>query len=301
MMRKTAIILALTTLTSTTYSQPSYAEDLEELLSGQQLPLTLQLKNLDSSWRQITINGQFEMGDLLQSYSSLFGGSTNSNIYYTQGKMVKVGSETYVIAYRLPSKGEPFSFSSIFQSVLGGAKEPTPDNKLTLETPLTLSLLNLRTIGSLNNVRSFNLDETIAASEKAYQESIAAYEKARLESINTEVNSHLETLTSALIGYTIENDGLLPKMNNVQELQSILADRVDSSYFVHPETSEAYQINSSLSGKNLSDISNPQDILVFYEAKPASDGTRGVSFLDGSVKRIADADWNSIQQKSKLP
>lgn len=298
-MRKTAIILALTTLIST-YSQPSYAENLEELLSGQKLPLTVQLKNLDNSWRQITINGQFEMGDLLQTYSSLFGGSTN-NIYYTQGQMVKIGSETYIIAYRLPSKGEAVSFSSIFQSVLGGTAQPAPDNKLTLETPLTLSLLNLRTIGSLNNVRSFNLDETIAASEKAYQESLAAYEKTHLESINTEVNSHLQSLTSALITYATDNNGVLPKMDNVNTVESILADRVDSSYYLHPETAEPYQINFSLSGKNLADIPNPEETIVFYEAKPASDGTRGVSFLDGSVQRIADADWSTVKQKSKLP
>lgn len=114
-MRKTAIILALTALIST-YSQSSYGSDFETLVSGQQIPLTKSLKDFDDSWRQISISGQFEMGDFMKNWAGLFGGSSYNYVYYTQGKTVKVADETYVIAYRLPSTAEGLNMRTLMET-----------------------------------------------------------------------------------------------------------------------------------------------------------------------------------------
>jgi hypothetical protein len=139
-MRRTAIgwLLAATAATAATSSQLSFAAELPDLLSGDRFPLTLKLKNLNNEWRGFSMSGQYEMGEWMQTFSSMFGNSA-SNTYYTKGQTVNIGNETYMVAYRIESRSD----------------------KLTPETTLSLSLLNLRTIGSLNNIRLFNVEQEI--------------------------------------------------------------------------------------------------------------------------------------------
>lgn len=176
-MKKNAVLLTLTALFSIS-SLPSYSSDFSSLVSGQKVPLTKQLKDLDSSWRQISVSGQYEMGDFMKNWSSLFGGSPSNYIYYTQGETVEVASETYVIAYRLPATGEGLTIQSLMGTVTSfGCDEASLPIQLLPETAINLSLLNLRTIGSLNDVRSFNLSEELATSKKRYEEAKTACEQ----------------------------------------------------------------------------------------------------------------------------
>jgi hypothetical protein len=188
-MRKTAIILALTALIST-YPQSSYGSDFETLVSGQQIPLTKSLKDLDDSWRQISISGQFEMGDFMKNWAGLFGGSSYNYVYYTQGKTVKVADETYVIAYRLPSTGEGLNMRTLMETTFSmGCTEASLPIQLKPETSLSLALLNIRTIGSLNDVRSFNLKEELTASEQNYQKAKTACEQMPTQPIQTPIET----------------------------------------------------------------------------------------------------------------
>lgn len=143
-MRKTAIALALAAVLCS-HSQSSIGAELDQVISGSRFPLNLKVMDLDSEWRCLSISGQFETGGGMQPFNP-FLLTTGSNFYYTKGKTVTVGSETYMIAYRLDN--------------------PARQLKLTPETTLTLSLLNLRTIGSLNNIRQFNFEQERAMFER---------------------------------------------------------------------------------------------------------------------------------------
>jgi hypothetical protein len=136
-MRRKAIALVLAAILCT-YSQSSISAELDQVISGSKFPLNLKLMDLDSEWRGFSISGQFETGGGMQVFNSLLV-TTANNLYYTKGQTITVGSETYLIAYRL----------DITERQL----------KLTPETKLMLSLLNLRTIGSLNNIRQFNFEQ----------------------------------------------------------------------------------------------------------------------------------------------
>lgn len=303
-LRRTALIFALATFLSTT-PQRSHSAEFEELLSGSQAPLTIQLQDMDDSWRLISISGQFEMGDLLQTYNSFFGGQNrNRSAYYTRGETVTIGSETYVIAYRLPPSGTPLNFANMLGNIFGmaGCDESATPNPLAPSTSLTLSLLNLRTIGSVNDIRPFNLQQTLADSKKMVEEMQAACQQAQVEQVNARVSSSLSTLAFALQGYANEHNGVLPNLDSPAAAREALESFVgDPSAFVHPMTSEPYQPNPSLSGKTLADIANPSATIAFYEATPDADGTRNVSYLDGAVDRIAATDWASVQQSLGLP
>lgn len=118
--------------------KPSLSQPLLEVLEGDRYPLSFQLKDLDSSWRVFSISGQLEAGLFLTIIGSFIGVAPNE--YYTQGETVNVGNQTYLVVY-----GIPFSVT-----------EAAP------EAPVTLSLLNLRAISTMNNIQPFDLDAELA-------------------------------------------------------------------------------------------------------------------------------------------
>jgi hypothetical protein len=309
MMRKITIILALASSIFAS-SQKCFAEDFQGLISGKQAPLSKQLKDLNSSWRQIAISGQYEMGDLMKSWTGIFGTGGYNNIYYTQGQTVRVNDETYVVAYRLPASGKTLTMKSLFESAMGSFTSLTgadcssvsSSEKITPETTIDLSLLNLKTIGSLNDIRPFNLQEELAVLEKAEQESKAACEQAKLEASHSRVESNLRDLGVALHSYADNNDGKLPNMDNLETVKVALKDFVtDESVFLNPETLEPYLPNASLSNRKLADLDRANETVAFYEVKPAADGTIGVVYVDGFYQRIKQEDWEEVKRSSQLP
>jgi hypothetical protein len=127
--------IAVSAIVMVSTSSVSAQTSFSEVLSGKNIPSTIRLKDLNPEWRGLSTSGQFEFGNTFQTiFSSFFGGTLNAG-YYTKGQTVNIGTETYIVAYSLQDKPEK----------IGG------------ETVLSLSLLNLKTIGSLNNIRVFNL------------------------------------------------------------------------------------------------------------------------------------------------
>ncbi|MFP4006687.1 MAG: hypothetical protein ACLFV6_01580 [Spirulinaceae cyanobacterium] len=118
--------------------KPSLSQPLLEILEDDRYPLSFQLKDLDSSWRVFSISGQLEAGLFLTIIGSFIGVVPNE--YYTQGETVNVGDRTYLVVY-----GIPFSVT-----------EAAP------EAPVTLSLLNLRAISTMNKIQPFDLDAELA-------------------------------------------------------------------------------------------------------------------------------------------
>jgi hypothetical protein len=115
-------------------AEPSLAN----VLSGNSVPTSIKLKDLTPEWRAMSTNGQFEFGNF-QAFINVFGGGAFATNYYTKGQTVSIGSETYIVAYSLLSLVD----------------------KVSPEMPLNLSLLNLKTIGSMSNIRAFEtLSET---------------------------------------------------------------------------------------------------------------------------------------------
>jgi hypothetical protein len=308
-MRKIALSLAIVT-SILTYSQKCFAKDFQELISGKQAPLTRQLKDLDDSWRQVAISGQYEMADLMKSWTNLFAANLYDNLYYTQGKTVRVNDETYVVAYRLASSAEPLNLMSLLEGVMGSVsgvaggdcEAIASPEKITPETKVTLSLLNLKTIGSLNNVRPFDLETDLALLEKTEKQAQEACEQANLAAMDSQVESNLQSLGSALRSYAEQNEQQLPDMSDLETVKLALQEFVyDESVFYHPETFEPYLVNSSLSGKNLAELDEGEEIVAFYEASPAADGTIGVVYTDGVCQRISAEDWEAVKETSKLP
>jgi hypothetical protein len=193
-MKKIATFILALTLGQAAQAQSS---DLQALLSGRDAPTAIRLGQLDGSWRRVVIAGagaeKGGMSDMLGTLAqlgaagkggggggaeaamgmmfmnSLFGGGGGkAPVYYTQGRTVTMGSETFLVAYT-PEKKEINIMELIAESQKNGGKEPDfqklmEGGKVTAETPLAVSFINVKAINSLSGVRPFELQREIAES-----------------------------------------------------------------------------------------------------------------------------------------
>lgn len=123
-------------------------------------------------------------------------------------------------------------------------------------------------------------------------------QEASIETKPTDVDTDmkgLRSLRTALMMYLAEHGEVLPPTKDYAKVRSSL-----KPYISAEESAQAtndhpvYSWNGNLSGKRLTAISNPESIVTFYEASPASDGSRGTAFLDGSVRRLSKSEWDRV-------
>jgi len=263
-------------------SQPAQSAEMKDLLFGEKYALTLQMKDLDGQWRRLSAGGAGDSGGIAAVYSAMFGGG--GGVYYTKGETVSVATETYLIAYIL--RGKPVNYMMVMREGPGAG----PREEVTAESPLGFSLLNLRAIGSLTDIRQFNLEEEIAA-----------YAEVSGEQVSTDSMSNLKNIALAVQMFMADYDDVMPDMTDMVAVMDELGEYVrNDEMFFQPDTGQAYGINSSLSQKSLAEVADPVSIAVFYEEEPGEDGMRGVAFLDGHAARVGEAEWEHIKAESGI-
>jgi hypothetical protein len=271
---------------------PAYGQggDLKDLLSGSVHPLSLKLSELNSEWRRLRAGGSDSSG-LMGFYSAMMGGVATTH-YYTQGKTVTVSGETYIVAYRPRSK--PVNLPGMMSS----SRPPAPE-KVTPNTVLCLSLLSMKTAGSLEDIRPFNLQDEVTESEQAAQ---GGGGEESEPSATGSSQSNLKQLALALTMYTQDYDEVLPPMKQSAAVKKVLMPYVkNEAIFAHPDTKKPYVPNAILSGKKLAHIAKPNEMVAFYEASPGSDGKRWVAYLDAHVAQVSETDWPRVKRASKIP
>lgn len=167
-------LLALAAVCGLALPAESQGLDLSILLSGKLCPLTVKLKQLNTEWRLVTIHGRASAsGNVALNFSgsskystsqnNLLGASGGTQVYVTKGQTLSANGVTYLVAYHLPRTR--LDLSSLLEAV--ATKTPPTATVLTPESSLPLSLLNVRTIASLEDVRVFNMKWVISQSEQA--------------------------------------------------------------------------------------------------------------------------------------
>ncbi len=279
MLRPLCCFLALFSLLIFARPAPCQSTDFVSALSGDKHPLTLKLKALDSSWRSVSLGNS---GDQMQLYLAMMSGGA-PNVYYTKGETVTVGGDIYLIAYHHQA-------AINYAALMRGGAEPPVLPKLTPETDLSLSLLNLRLLGSLNDIQPFSLVDALSP--------VAAAEP---DPNQTSV-SNLKEIGLALVQYVQDYDENLPPMKTVSEVdEAIYPYLKDRKLLEQPKTHELYQVNTSLSHRSLASFNEPATMVTYYEASPADDGLRAVLFLDGHVTRVPDTEWQRLRVASHVP
>jgi hypothetical protein len=278
---RTAMIVACIAAFALGAVQICAAAELGDVLTGKVHPLSLKAGELDGSWVRFTAVGDLNMA-WAQMYAAMLGGQGAA--YYTKGETVRAAGETYLVAY-----GRTLDRTT-WTEMMRYREEPRQPEPLTGKTPLALSLLNLRTVGSLTNIEPFDL----ASEQEAHKESAEYENQARSL-------SNLKNLALALQMWMADHEDVLPDLSSVDTIQETLDEYVKNrSVFTHPGTDQTYAVNSSLSGLHLPTVKDPSGVAVFYEQTTWSDGTRGVGFLDGHAKRVDAQKWQEIKRVSGI-
>ena len=193
-MKKSLLITALLILSYSASAQtppapvlaeqaaPVTATTLKELLNSSAHPLTIKIKDMKpEEWRRFSLTGQSDSGGGMGNYMMLLFGAMGGGggldslpnadaVYYTQGQMATVGAETYLITYR-PLLKQPDMMALMMQTQRNGNAQPAPEQlipeKLTLDSAVSLSLLNVKKIGGMSDIRPFDAALEVAEHEKA--------------------------------------------------------------------------------------------------------------------------------------
>ncbi|MEZ5278419.1 MAG: hypothetical protein R3F07_18700 [Opitutaceae bacterium] len=147
--------------------------------------MSLKLGELGSDWRRFTIHTAGNANSNVSVSVTGSGGSsassqnnvadiTGSRSYYTKGQTETVAGRIYLVAYRLP--GNALDLSGLIQAL--AAKKPPIPAVLTSGTMLSLCLLDLNTLGNLEEIRAFDLKGEIAESERLARTITAALSAA---------------------------------------------------------------------------------------------------------------------------
>jgi hypothetical protein len=153
-----------------------------DLFSGKGPAPTLKLRELNATWRRVTINGPAELkGSGSASsfaggiFGAMFGGGmppapSYSPPSYTLGATTTLGGETFLVVYRPNFKALDLgTLMKLGPAGQGGGELPAPE-KLTADSSVVLTLVNVRSITSLADFRAFNLQQELAESAKAAEE-----------------------------------------------------------------------------------------------------------------------------------
>ncbi len=257
---------------------PAASSDFTSAMSGTTRPLTLKIKDLDATWRQLSIS-KVGGADLL----SLFAGSARGaapalDQYYTHGETTVIGGETYLVAYRYALK---------LSDLMGNASTPP---QITPDTTLNLSLINVRQIASLDSIQPF-------APVTAAQTDAEAAKNAQAQSL-----ANLKQIGLGLLQYTQDWDEHYPPMQSTEIAKNALLPYIKSdTVFQNPTTHKPYRPNTSLSHQPLVSIQNPSTLMAYYDDGPNADGERGVLFADGHAKMVTEEEWRRLKAASHLP
>lgn len=171
--RLVTLVMMFGTLLLSIAHSSGLGADLKDLLSGESTPLSLELRDLGSDWRRFTIHTIGTASSNISVSVTGSGGSsassqnnvadiTGSRSYYTRGLTESVGDRSYLVAYRQP--GNSLDLTGLIQAL--ATKQPPAPAVLKPETTLSLCLLDLESLGSLEDIRAFDLEGEIAESER---------------------------------------------------------------------------------------------------------------------------------------
>lgn len=200
---------------------------LKEMLSGSAHPLTMKLRDMKpEEWRRFSLADQTDgggAGNFLMLFYSVFAGANGANalsntdaVYYTQAQTVAIGAEIYLVAYR-PLLKQPDMTALMMQGQNIGNGQPRPEQiipeKLTLDSNVSLSLLNVKKISGMADIRAFDAAQEVAerqASDKALLDMI----QANAAQNNPAVNAPLPEVIAPKIRTFISADKTLAAKEN---------------------------------------------------------------------------------------
>ena len=250
--------------------------NLRAFLSGTALPLSLKMSDLDGTYRSFTVS---RANDSFLNYMQMVGAMQGMDFgrYYTTGQTTTIGGQTYLICYRPQTEPDAAALRNFGHGDPVVQTKPSPDDKVSL------SLIDLKTAGSLNDVRVFDPKRELQTDAEGRTASVRA----------------LTFLGQGIRQAIQARGGVVPDVAETVDAQT----RRNFYPYVHdertwrnPANDEFYTPNPEISGLRLSNVQNAKYLPAFYESEPSADGSVAIVFLDGHVERATAARWERYQE-----
>lgn len=249
----------------------------KDVMAGRVVPLTMKGGDLGASWRSFLVGRGTDVPSLMLGEYGL----TDLLVFYSNGEVVSIIGQDYLVAYN-----RHISIGTSDLDEPGALKKTVLETRLKRDSPLYLSLLNVRLTDAFTQMRAF--DPTVFDIGSPDNEALS--------------QSNLKELANAIIQYSMGYDGVYPPMQNMYSLKRTLQPiyiKLDE-VFLQPGSKTFYVPNASLSRKQALKIMNVTNFASIYEAQADNDGKRGVGFTNGSVKRVTQSEWLKIKKESGI-
>lgn len=317
--------IAVAVLLSTTFAtQQAHADEIEYSKSEQSaatvlttrllpknVPLTLQAKDLDSSWQFVTLNdatakmdrdgAPYKVSSEYEAIDRALG--VAPNVYLTQWQTATSGGQSFLIAYKVDSLLENEKLRAFFATPFAPSAFATRPEflaylKQTADArTLNFTLLNLQTIGVVNNVKPYDVKKRDDSLELYIL--LSGFQDT--PKIDFQSMTNLKQLGLGVMQYAQEYDEIYPPMQNMYQFKKVIYPYVkDDKLFVQPSNQKFYVPNASLSKRSMASLQFANKFAAIYEAQPGSDGKRAVGFADGHVERVSTAQWTKIKKDSGI-
>lgn len=274
-------------ITIPTTSEGTSTTDIKQMTMPA-LPTELKFNELGKNWRRFTVrtvdaNAARMYGGNAPQYEQVLN-DLGIGVHFTKGDNLTMGKETYLIAYRVDPGLDPQDMQQEIQQRLQAmwghgeqAPPPRPAGKFSPRASLKLSLLNLRNLGNLEDLRTFDSKADLLLPKDLRE--ISNYNLRRLGQI-LQQQSRWQALP----------------LRDVNALRQALRNQhAPVSLLREPATNETYHLNTTLNGKKVDRIGNRKALPMIYEAAPSTDNTRGVLFADGHVERVPEWKWGQVR------
>lgn len=253
------------------------------------VPLTVFMRDMDSSWKRMRIGGGF----------GLYSAGGGDSVLFTRGTLIDLNGEKYLAVYEIApvetAKLSPWQYR---------ATQMTANNfKLRPETLLVLSLWRQKSFVEnvkIGDVEPFNAS-MIETSFNDSEQSVSYFNIMSLK--------YLRKINDALSRYKTDFEySTMPPMTTPQDARKALLPYAENAaIFVQPGTNNSYVPNPILSERKLLHLRykvkkswRVLPYVMFYEKEMAADGSRGVLMLDGTARRVDNETWQALKKQSKL-
>jgi prepilin-type processing-associated H-X9-DG protein len=268
MKRMLVLALALCALAPLWAQEATFAD----LIAGKAAALTIKAKALGPGWIRLRTGSQPGMDDISRAFSAMLGGA-GLGVYYTKGQTVTLEGEKFLVAYSMPlppNEGEPGERLKV---------EPLTEN-----SDLMLSLLKVKTLGSLLDIAPVDAGKEIKTAAAAAEQAL----------ITTSTNN-MRQLVTAVLMFSQDHDELMPTANEWNEVLKMIPTEARTQ----PRFNVPYAYNTAVAGFALGEFDDPTGTVVAYEANAWTNGKVVVGFLDGHVEVVPTDRLKALLDKVK--
>jgi hypothetical protein len=269
------------------WAQEAIKTDFSSVIAGTTVPLTVKIREINGDWRLMNVTDSSSFMRFIQ----IGGSGISATDVYTKGQTIMLGNDTLIVAYHfpLPEARARNPYGSYLMDPFLNLE------KLTADSNLTLCLVSVHGFGSIGDIRPTQINEFI----KTYNKNIDKLIEIRDREIGNMSFSIMTQLGYRLKSY-ITSHGKLPVFANYNQLAGVLRRAELEAYERNAIADIKYAVNPSLSGKAVKTLKDPAHLVLIYETKSLSDGTRGVVFANGTATRLTAEQWTRISKQNNL-